>query len=541
VNRAVAFARRVLHGSDVRRAIAMQRDLIEDEKMLAAAGGLLPWDLSHDRGFLIGTTADGRKLEIDLASLLAHVLFLGPTRVGKTALMALFVEGLFAFGITSIIVIGVGKDDSIQYVRAVLARLLMTLPRGEVEKLLNRIVVIAPSSRSHLVPFDLTAPEPGRSAELQASDLTRSQFVTQTHPIGPKQEDIAYLTFRLLIETRLPATFFDRPLRDPAVAAALAMHTPNPDLYRGYLDRIRREHRSDAVLGLVARANAHYRHEPTRLMVGGAEGVMVQAPDLFNNRIVFVDLTPEYGAEDVIRFIGSALWNRLVRASLSRPVGSANCFVLADEFQQLLQSEQDAALALENVLRLCAARGTWWWLATQTLAGLERYGSSLSKVIAVNTVLKIIFRSTDTIEGLLPVTGRRPRPWATPPWQKPGDYYLSRSEERAYLTEQLASLPSRWCYLQHAKSGRPGTLIRTVDASLAIPGNCPDFIREGLERGTLSVPVAVLRRGLEAAERRFQELVGEQGNVEPVPDAGTVVNISSLKPSPARTRPMEMG
>ena len=159
----------------------------------------------------------------------------------------------------------------------------------------------------------------------------------------------------------------------------------------------------------------------------------------------------------------------------------------------------------------------------------------------MNTVLKIIFRSTDTIEGLLPVTGRRPRPWATPPWQKPGDYYLSRSEERAYLTEQLASLPSRWCYLQHAKSGRAGTLIRTVDASLAIPGNCPDFIREGLERGTLSVPVAVLRRGLEAAERRFQELVGEQGNVEPVPDAGTVVNISSLKPSPARTRPMEMG
>jgi hypothetical protein len=49
------------------------------------------------------------------------------------------------------------------------------------------------------VPFDLTAPEPGRSAELQAADLTRNQFVTHTHPIGPKQEDIAYLTFRLLI------------------------------------------------------------------------------------------------------------------------------------------------------------------------------------------------------------------------------------------------------------------------------------------------------------------------------------------------------
>ena len=542
MSRVVAFARRVAFGSDVRRAIAMEQDIIDGEKRLVSSGNPLPWDLSPGgRGFLVGTTTDRRRVEVDLTALLAHVLFLGPTRVGKTALMALFVEGLFAFGITSIIVIGVGKDDSIQYVRAVLARLLMNLPREAAQKFLDQVIVIAPSSRSHLVPFDLTAPEPGRSAELQASDLTRSQFVTQAHPIGPKQEDIAYLTFRLLIETRLPATFFDRPLRDPAVAEALVMHTPNPDMYRGYLERVRREYRSDAVLGLVARANAHYRHEPTRLMVGGAEGAMVQAPELFRNRIALVDLTPEYGAEDVIRFIGSALWNRLVRASLSRPVGSENCFVLADEFQQLLQSEQDAALALENVLRLCAARGTWWWLATQTLAGLERYGSSLSKVIAVNTALKIIFRSTDTIEGLLPVTGRRSRPWATPPWQKPGDYYLSRSEERAYLTEQLAALPQRWCYLQHAKNGRPGTLIRTADASLTIPGNCPDFIREGLERGTLSVSVAVLRRGLEAAERRFHQLVNPQPPVETAPNCGSVVEVSSSGPAFPKARPMEMG
>ena len=268
---------------------------------------------------------------------------------------------------------------------------------------------------------------------------------------------------------------------------------------------------------------------------------MVHAPDLFAGKIVLIDLTAEYGAEDAIRFVGSTLWGRLVRASLSRPVGSPPCFVLADEFQQLLQSEQDAALALENVLRLCAARGTWWWLATQTLAGLERYGSALSKVIAVNTTFKAIFRTSDTVDGLLPVTGRRRRPWASAPWQKPADYYLSRSEERAYLAEQLSSLGPRLCYVQHARSGRAGTLIRTADATVSMPKDCPDFIRVGLDRGTLSVPVAVLRRGLEAAERRFQELVGEHGHAENVPNDGTVVEISSRQPSRAKARPIEMG
>jgi len=542
VSFALSLARRLLHGPDARRAVALQHDLMSREARRAAQANLFPWDLSPGAAtYPIGTTADGSIVTIEPLLLLAHVLFLGPTRVGKTALMALFVEALLSFGYTSIIVIGAGKNDSIEYTRAVLAKWLMGLPRAEAERVLARVVVIAPSSGSYLAPLDLTAPEPGRSAELQASDLTRSQFITHTHPIGPKQEDIAYLTFRLLIETRLPANFFDRPLRDPAVAAALVLHTPNPDLYRGYLARLHREYRGDAVLGLVARANAHYRHEPVRLAVGGAEGMTIQAPDLFADKIVLIDLTASYGAEDVIRFIGSTLWSRLVRASLSRAVGSPPCFVLADEFQQLLQSEQDAALALENVLRICAARQAWWWLATQTLAGLERYGSSLSKVIAVNTTLKAIFRTSDTVDGLLPVTGCRRRPWATAPWQKPADYYLTRAEERSYLAEQLASLGPRLCYLQHAASGRAGTLVRTADATVAMPGNCPDFIRVGLERGVLAVPVEKLRRGLDAVERRFGELVGAPRAAETARTEPAAVEVTSQEPASPRARPVEMG
>ena len=542
MNLALTLARRALHGSDVRRAIVLQHEALKQERQRAESGNLPPWDVSPGSpAFPVGTTAHGAPVLIEPSLTLAHALFLGPTRVGKTALMALFVEALLSFGNASIVVIGAGKNDSVEYARAVFAKRLMALPPEEAEAMLSRVVVIAPSSGSHLVPFDLTAPEPGRSAVVQASDLTRSQFVTHTHPIGPKQEDIAYMTFRLLIETGLPASFFDRPLRDPVVAQHLAERTPNPDLYRGYLDRLRREYRSDAVMGLVSRASALYRHEPTALMVGGAEGVTIHAPQLFANKIVLIDLTAEYGAEDAIRFIGSTLWNRVVRASLTRPVGSPPCFVLADEFQQLLQSEQDAALALENVLRLCAARGVWWWLATQTLAGLERYGSSLSKVIAVNTTFKAIFRTSDTIDGLLPVNGCRQRPWVAAPWQKSADYYFSRSEERAYLAEQLSSLGPRLCYLQHAKSGRAGTLIRTADATIVMPANCPDFIRAGLERGTLAVPVEQLRRGLVSAERRFRALVDEPLAAEAARSEPTEAAVSRSTVESPKARPMEMG
>jgi len=542
MGRALDLVRRLLRGSDLRRAIVAHHSVMGHEKRLAELGNPLPWDIAPGTStFLVGHTADGRAVAADLATLLAHLLLLGPTRVGKTALMGMLVNALLAFGVTSMIVIGAGKNDSIEYTRAVLAKWLMGLPPERAEEILGCVIFVAPSSGSHLVPFDLTAPEPGRSAELQAADLTCSQFVTHAHPIGPKQEDIAYLTFRLLIETGLPANFFERPLRDPAVAQRLADRTSNPDLYRGYIERLRREYRGDAVLGLVARANAHYRHEPTRLMVGGAEGVTIHAPKLFDGMVVMVDLTAEYGAEDAIRFIGSTLWTRLVRASLARPVGSPPCFVLADEFQQLLQSEQDAALALENVLRLCAARGVWWWLATQTMAGLERYGSSLSKVIAVNTTFKAIFRTSDNIDGLLPVTGRRRRPWAPAPWQKPADYYLTRSEERAYLAEQLSSLGPRWCYLQHAKSGRAGTLIRTADAIVAMPENCPDFIRVGLERGTLAVPLEKLRRGLAAAERRFQALVDEPRAADAARTEPGCIEVSSPKREAPPTRPVNMG
>jgi hypothetical protein len=139
------------------------------------------------------------------------------------------------------------------------------------------------------------------------------------------------------------------------------------------------------------------------------------------------------------------------------------------------------------------------------------------------------------------VTGRKTRPWAAAPWQKPADYYLSRSEERAFLAEQLSALGPRLCYVQHAKSGRAGTLIRTTDATVVMPENCPDFIRVGLERGTMAVPVEKLRRGLEAAERRFQGLVEGLPPAVTIKAEPTVIEISSPSPKPPRARPMEMG
>jgi glycerol-3-phosphate dehydrogenase len=84
-------------------------------------------------------------------------------------------------------------------------------------------------------------------------------------------------------------------------------------------------------------------------------------------------------------------------------------------------------------------------------------------------------------------------------------------------------------------------LIRTADATIVMPANCPDFIRAGLERGTLAVPVEQLRRVLESAERRFRALVDESLAAEAARSEPTEVAVSWQTVEAPKARPMEMG
>ena len=57
----------------------------------------------------------------------------------------------------------------------------------------------------------------------------------------------------------------------------------------------------------------------------------------------------------------------------------------------------------------------------------------------------------------------------------------------------------------------------------------------------MAVPVEKLRRGLDAAERRFQCLVEGSPLAASANVSSIVIEISSPPPKPPRARPMEMG
>jgi hypothetical protein len=82
--------------------------------------------------------------------------------------------------------------------------------------------------------------------------------------------------------------------------------------------------------------------------------------------------------------------------------------------------------------------------------------------------------------------------------------------------------------------------MRTADIELSIPDGCPEFIREGLERGTAAVPVSELRKGLNAAERRFRDLVGSPEG-RPTGDVGSAAALPALALSARSARPVAMG
>jgi hypothetical protein len=177
---------------------------------------------------------------------------------------------------------------------------------------------------------------------------------------------------------------------------------------------------------------------------------------------------------------------------------------------------------------------------------LQKYSSSLPEILRVNTGLHFVFRGGDLWDSALPVTGKKRRsrlPWETEPR---GNIFLSRAEEIAALRAQLETLPNRHCFVHDARTGRPAICMRTADADLAMPDDCPAHIVDGLERGTLVLPVSDLEAGLEDVERRLAELADDTRLSEADDDGPVVLPelVTRKQTEPARLRgrrPVEMG
>lgn len=535
--------RRLLHGSDVRRAAEAEAQVLR--QALACPLPSSPWEDDTD-ALCLGTLMDGQALMMPRSTLGQHSLALGPTGGGKTAGDSrLAVESCVAASAGSV-VWGNSKPDLLHYFRAGLAHTLVGKTRAELAGVLSRIVVLAPASAEHLVPLQLLSMPAGADPEMLAFDVASSFANLADSAIGVRQEDDVNDVCALLVESELPITAAARLLRSPDLIVALAQRSRTPERFLAFGLRVRRAANSDRLGGLISRFNRITRLHSMRLMLGGARECVDFTRLMADRKIVLVDLSaPAHGCEEALRFVGHFLWKRLVRAALCRPIGSEHLPIWVDEFQELLATGADVGQDLERCLRLVRARGLSFHLATQTLCGLERHSSSLPEVLRVNIGLRFAYRGADLWDSAMPVTETKRRsrlPWET----QRGSIFLSRAEEITALRAQLETLPNRHCYVHDARTGRPAVLIRTADANLSMPPNCPIHIVEGLERGTLALPVSELEAGLAEVERRLAGLAGDT-RVSESDDVGPGVLPGIATPAPAEpprhrgTRPLEMG
>jgi hypothetical protein len=538
------WLRRLCHGSDTPRAASLEARVFAEA--LNSAQTPYPWD-QESASICLGTLMDGKPLMMPASAQNQNAFSIGTTGGGKTANDArLAVETCDAEG-AGAMAWGNSKPDLIQYFRAGLAHKLLRMKSSEAAAILKRVVVLAPGSAHHLVPLQLLALPPGADPELLAFDVASSFANLSESAIGVRQEEDVDDVFALCIEFNLPITVAKRLLRSPELIVRLARRSRNPERFLAFALRVRRAANSDRQGGLIARFSRITRLRFMRLMLGGARSCIDFAVLMACLMIILVDLSaPDHGCEEALRFVGHFLWKRFVRAGLSRPIGSPHFPVFIDEFQELLAAGPDVGPDLERCLRLVRARGISLHLATQSLAGLQKYSSSLPEILRVNTGLHFVYRGGDLWDSALPVTGKKRRnrlPWEAEPR---GNIFLSRAEEIATLRAQLETLPNRHCYVHDARTGRPAICMRTADANLAMPDDCPAHIIEGLERGMLVLPVSELEAGLEAVERRLAELADDT-RVSAADDDGPVVLPELTAPRPAEparrrgSRPLEMG
>lgn len=539
----IYYLRRLLRGSDTRRAAIIEADLVR--AALGSQPSPSPWDEAAD-GICVGNLRDGHPLLMPASALEQHSLSLGPTGGGKTANDSRLAVECCTPESAGMVVWGNSKPDVIAYFRAGLAHKLMGRSAPEVDGMLGRIAVLAPASSENLVPLQLLALPRGADPELLAFDAASSFANLADSAIGVRQEDDVNDVCALLTESGLPITVAARLLRSPELIVALGNRSPTPERFLAFALRVRRSANSDRLGGLISRFNRITRLRSMRRMLGGAKECVDFSKLMGGRQFILVDLSaPAHGCEEAIRFVGHFLWKRLVRATLCRPIRSPHLPVWVDEFQELLGTGPDVAADLERCLRLVRARGLSFHLATQTLSGLERHSSSLPEILRVNVGLRFAFRGADLWDSALPVTGTKRR--GCLPWESPhGSVFLSRGEELSALRAQLETLPNRHCFVHDARSGRPAVLATTADAKLTMPAGCPEGMLELLERGTQAVPVADLEDGLAAVERRLVQLAGDADvpDVEdsPPPVLGEVLaSPSPSAPKRRGKRPMDMG
>ncbi len=432
-----------------------------------------------------------------------HALVLGSTGAGKTRVVA----GIAAQMLSRIvenpasqgIVVVDHKGDLVALVRSLLGDLVERLPSQDAERLLSALVVVNPFSSTALLPLQILRPEPAVPAELLAYEVTTLLDRVGGADLGVRQDSFLYHLVLLGVGTGRSLPELADLLSDPTALVAAGASSPHADVRAYFAGAIRLA--SASLEGVRARLHRLLRLPAARLMLGARRSVSFRK--LLASRIVLVDLgSPPFGCEDLARFWSGLVTLKLTRAIFERtPAEAARpVAVFVDEWQEGLAAGGDIAEHYERVLAMARSRGVSLWLISQSLATAARVSSSLPRIVATNTHLQFLFKSSQedarTMAAILPVTGRRARA-GVPPWEERSRTpYLTSREELDVLISEATQLPERVFHLWNRNRPYRAQLLRADTVEVRARMGRSRELAARLEDGALSVPLGELEADL---------------------------------------------
>jgi hypothetical protein len=429
-----------------------------------------------------------------------HALVLGGNGTGKTRVVAGVVRELLARTAAGQKAPGIWladhKSEFVPLAREILAEILERLPAPAANRLIDKLVVVNPFASDALVPMNVLHRELGVGAEEQAYDVTSLIDRLGGADLGIRQDSF---TFHLVLlgVSRPGMSLVDlaRLAGDPVALVSAAAASPSPEVRAYFTEGARIAQGS--LDGVRARLHRLLRLPATRLMLGAKDSLAFK--QLLAERIVCVDTgSPPLGCEDIGRFWSTFCTLRLSRAIFARRHEDAerDVAVFIDEWQEGLAGGGGIADNYERILSMARSRGVSLWLISQSLAGAAKVSASLPKMVATNTNLQLLFRCSiedaRTLTHLLPITGRRPRPPASPWEGPPKTPFLTASEELQALVAEAAALPDRVFYLWNRRRPYRAELVRAADVTVEVPAFRSMALSRRLEHGSLARPVAEL-------------------------------------------------
>jgi hypothetical protein len=345
--------------------------------------------------------------------------------------------------------------------------------------LLVRTTTFNPLGR-YVVPFPLLRPDPGVAPELHATALSGLIGRLSGSPFGPKQRpilDVVLLLFMLENKT-LPEGV--ELLGNWERLRVLARRSPSP-LVRGFFEENARVP-SGSLDGIRARLLRLVFAPNLRAMFSARTGIDFDGLLVPGNINVF-DTGGEQGDEDLTSFFDGLVVLKFGRSIRRRPNGSPPVILLVDEFQRVLAGDGDVAEQTATLLETARSRGAAVHLLTQSPASVSAVSPRLLRAIHTNAALEILGATDDAsaLAGILPVTGRRPRP-AGPPWEPASSSpWLSREEELRAVIEETQALPARHFWVRAKRRMTKAVLTKTLE--FRVPPSRSDELARRIERG----------------------------------------------------------